>query len=573
MNSAKVLFLVLIVLLWSCSSSDSSEPPQNSAPVITAQTFDAAEDISDSQNIGTVTATDADGDALSYQITANDNGLFEITSGGTLSLASGKSLDFDLAEEHVITVSVSDGSESSNAQITITVIEVVPANAFPVAENQSFEANEDILDTEIIGVVTATDDDGDTLTYSISENDNDLFEISAEGELSLAPGQQLDFETVQEHTITVSVSDGVNAPVEFTVVVTVLDNELLSEDPASFITKWKTDVDNQGVTIGTDTNYSYNYTVDWGDGTVETLTSQNPTHTYVSAGVYTVAVKGQFPTIRMFDSNAASRAALVEIVQWGTGQWKTFEYAFYYCQNMILTAVDIPDLSQVGNMYAMFRSATSFNGNIGGWSMGNATNIGFMFWGASSFNQDIGDWDVSQVTNMGSLFSEATSFNQDIGSWDTGNVTNMSFMFKLAASFNQDISGWNVANVTDMNAMFRDATSFNVDIGGWNTGKVINMSDVFRRATLFNQNLGNWDISSVQFMGGMLSNSGLNTINYSGTLKGWAAQGDVAIPDNMTLDAAGLNYCNDVDTSTARNTILIGNNGWTINDASSVDCP
>ncbi|MEO2053216.1 MAG: BspA family leucine-rich repeat surface protein [Allomuricauda sp.] len=567
------LAILAILFLWSCSSSDSPEPPQNGAPKIQAQAYTVSENISDTQIIGTIVATDPDGDTLSYNISTNDGDLFEITTAGELSLAAGKSLNYATATQHQITVSVTDGSASANGQVTINVTEAVVANASPVAQNQNFEANEDILDTENIGTVSATDADGDNLTYSIVANDNDLFEITTDGMLSLAPGQLLDFENVQEHNITISVSDGVNTPVEFTVTITVLDNGLLSDDPASFITKWQTVSDGQSITIGTNSGYSYDYTVDWGDGTIETLTNQNPLHTYATAGVYTISIKGQFPAIRMLDSNVESRAAIIEIVQWGTGAWQSFEYGFYFCENMIYSATDTPDLTQVSNMYAMFRSATSFNGNIGGWSMGNVTNIGFMFWGATSFNQDIGGWDVSQVTNMGSLFSEATSFNQDISGWNTGNVTDMSFMFKLATSFNQDLSGWNVANVTDMNAMFRDAAMFNADISGWSTGNVVNMNDVFRRASSFDQDLGSWNIGSIQFMGGMLTESGLSSVNYSATLKGWAAQGDAAIPDGITLDAIGLDYCDDLDTDSARNTILIGNNGWTINDGNPVACP
>ena len=61
-----------------------------------------------------------------------------------------------------------------------------------------------------------------------------------------------------------------------------------------------------------------------------------------------------------------------------------------------------------------------------------------------------GNWDVSNVTNMYGMFKEAKSFNQDIGNWDVSNVTDMSYMFLDAASFNQDIGNWDVSNVTDM---------------------------------------------------------------------------------------------------------------------------
>ena len=69
-----------------------------------------------------------------------------------------------------------------------------------------------------------------------------------------------------------------------------------------FITTWKTDnpgisADNQ-ITIPTFPEETYNYTVDWGDGTIESITaSASPTHTYAEPGTYTVAITGDFPRI------------------------------------------------------------------------------------------------------------------------------------------------------------------------------------------------------------------------------------------------------------------------------------
>ena len=63
---------------------------------------------------------------------------------------------------------------------------------------------------------------------------------------------------------------------------------------------------------------------------------------------------------------------------------------------------------------------------------------------------------TSKVTDMESMFKSASSFNQDIGNWDVSNVTNMYEMFKSASSFNQDIGNWDVSNVTNMYEMFRN---------------------------------------------------------------------------------------------------------------------
>ena len=51
---------------------------------------------------------------------------------------------------------------------------------------------------------------------------------------------------------------------------------------------------------------------------------------------------------------------------------------------------------------------------------------------------------------MTRMFRSATSFNGDLSSWDVSKVTDMSNMFQSATSFNQPLSSWDVSKVTDM---------------------------------------------------------------------------------------------------------------------------
>src|SRR5690606_34693001 len=141
----------------------------------------------------------------------------------------------------------------------------------------------------------------------------------------------------------------------------------------------------------------YEYVIDWGDGTLEELTDQNPSHLYQKSGVYIVAIKGLFPSIRMFESDQLSKKALWDVVQWGAIQWQDLRFAFYECSNVDCSADDKPDLSQITSLYATFKDAKSFNGNIAEWDISKVTNTASLFSGASSFDVDISSWDVSNV--------------------------------------------------------------------------------------------------------------------------------------------------------------------------------
>lgn len=531
--------------------------PDNETPVIEAQSFEVAENIADTEIFATVVATDADNDQtdLTFTMMEDTSGHFDITPNGELKLGDGESLDSS-TPEHTFTVSVSDGNTAAQAAITITVTEVVVVviNEAPSIEAQSFPIPENITDIDIIGTVLATDpDEDDTLSFSIATNDTGLFEITDEGELSLANGQSLDFETDEEHTITVEVTDGNNDPVSAEITITVTNViENLFEDPESFITIWQTSSQSESISIGVNAalNLPFNYTVDWGDGTIQNIAHSNTiSHVYAGPGAHQVAIKGNFPALRMYNVTQANRNKLTRIVQWGNNQWKSMFEAFSYCQNLTSIATDTPNLSAVNSTKSMFEGAVFFNSDINDWNVSNVTNMSRMFYRAVSFNQDLNDWNVSNVTNMSYMFAadvnSQTAFNGDISSWIVNSVTDMQYMFAYNTSFNQNLSQWNVSNVDTMYAMFSSASAFN------------------------NGSIGSWELNSQGVdMGFMLSGSGLLPANYSSILMGWASNNP---PSDIALNAAGLNYCNNQPTVSAR-TFLTSTKNWTINDAGAVPC-
>jgi len=185
-------------------------PNYNNAPTISSSaSFSAAEN---QTAIGSVTATDADGDSLTYSISGSE---INISSSGVLTFASAP--DYETKTSYSATVTVSDGTDSVTQSITVTVTDVdetVPNEAPTISSSVTFSAAEN---QTAIGSVTATDADGDSLTYSISGSE---INISSSGVLTFASAP--DYETKTSYSATVTVSDGTNSTTQ-NITVNVTD--------------------------------------------------------------------------------------------------------------------------------------------------------------------------------------------------------------------------------------------------------------------------------------------------------------------------------------------------------------
>lgn len=349
-----------------------------------------------------------------------------------------------------------------------------------------------------LGSITATINTGESLSYEIeSQNPAGAVSIDASsGELFVDNASLFDFETNAEITgrVQVSTADNISASADFSITI----EDIFEEAP--FITTWETTIANESITIFANENvYTFDYTVDWGDGTIDSNLSSNATHSYTTPGTHTITISGLFPQFVLTDFSDYDNAAKFRSIEsWGTNKWQDMSEAFALSIDFEINATDTPDLSQVESMQATFYDSR-FNGDISDWDVSNVTNMNSMFADAS-FNGDISRWNVSNVLEMAGMFSGSAEFNQNINDWDVSSVTNMRGMFVFNDIFNQDIGNWDVSSVTDMNEMFFRASSFNQDIGDWDVSKVTNMRRLFEDASAFNQDIGDWDVSSVTTM-------------------------------------------------------------------------
>ena len=175
-----------------------------------------------------VAASDADNDALTYQLSGTDAAAFDIDSA-TGQLKTKAAHTYNKAS-YTVTVTVSDGTLIDEITVTINVISTeteTPTNNRPSFVDGS-HTNRTVAENTAKGIdignpIAATDADNDSLTYTLSGPDAAAFDIdSTTGQLKTKAN--LDYETKNTYTVTVTVSDG-NLTITITVIIIIIDVE------------------------------------------------------------------------------------------------------------------------------------------------------------------------------------------------------------------------------------------------------------------------------------------------------------------------------------------------------------
>ncbi|MGI2797054.1 Ig-like domain-containing protein [Photobacterium damselae] len=192
--------------------------PVNDAPVgedVSAETQE------DTAVTGQLTATDVDGDNLTFKPGTNpENGNVTVNPDGSWEYVPNP----DFNGEDSFTVVVDDGNGGTDT-ITVTV-NVTPVNDAPVGENVSAETQED---TAVTGQLTATDVDGDNLTFKSGSNpENGSVTINADGSWEYVPNP--DFHGEDSFTVVVDDGNGGTDTITVTVNVTPVNDAPVGED-------------------------------------------------------------------------------------------------------------------------------------------------------------------------------------------------------------------------------------------------------------------------------------------------------------------------------------------------------
>ena len=189
-----------------------------------AATNTAAENAAVGAVVGiTAQATDPDSsDTVTYTLTDDAGGLFAINgTSGVVTVAA--ALDYETATTHSITVlATSSDSSTSTKVMTITVTNVADVTA--TLANSTGSVAENAAAGDAVGTVTISDNGDAAITaITLSGTGEGNFTVATDGNITVAAGATLDFETTASYSLTAVATNTAGDSASVTVDITVTD--------------------------------------------------------------------------------------------------------------------------------------------------------------------------------------------------------------------------------------------------------------------------------------------------------------------------------------------------------------
>ena len=182
----------------------------NSPPTITGPTIVNYPE-NDTTTIATYSVTDPDGDDVTWSVAGTDAARFSINEDGELSFRSSPNYeapnDADQDNVYEVTVRTSDGNLASTLDVEVTVTDANESGIITGHASVNYPEN----DTTNVATYSATDPDGDDVTWSVAGTDAARFSINEDGELTFksSPNYEApnDANTDNVYEVTIRASD------------------------------------------------------------------------------------------------------------------------------------------------------------------------------------------------------------------------------------------------------------------------------------------------------------------------------------------------------------------------------
>ena len=259
--------------------------------------------------IGRVPASDEDGTPVKY--TVPDAARYSIDSTGALTLKT--PYDYNDTKSDTVAVIVTDGEFYDTAKV---VVNIINRNEPPVLQpNDSLSVPENCGNC-IVGIITATDPDKDTLTFKVLEPG---FTIDSAGVLKLTV--PLDYETTPEVKVTVTVSDpsGASDTMTYTVRVSDINEPVHAKDTSCAVAENATGKTGCKVPA-------------WDEDRTR------PTYTVTDTARYSIDSTGEIIVKEPFDYEEATGDTVKVIVTDGE---------FYDTATVVIRVLDVPEKAEI----------------------------------------------------------------------------------------------------------------------------------------------------------------------------------------------------------------------------------
>ncbi|WP_337913154.1 choice-of-anchor K domain-containing protein [Vibrio cholerae] len=383
-------------------------------------------EVYDVQEARTGNDTDLDGEALQYTFvhgnntrsTTSEDGAFSIDPGtGKITVLDTTKLDYESATSIVLKVETTDGVNKDTADIILNLTNVNDSDTVFTKESETFNYAEGTAAGVTLGKVTATDADGDSISYSIAQEHNvyaaddvnkerPFYQVDANGNVSLTEAGEKAFTNDYEsdrntHTITVTATgtDGSGADTTDTIEVTL--NETNIDDNAPKF---------EGTTDG---EYSFSYdensAADTVLGTVKATDADKETVTYsiksgndngwfaidATTGVITLTVKGAEAAANDFEALANVHSLVVTATEdAGLGGVKTTDIT------VKLNEQNIDEELSISGLNGANAELTIHESNLSGGSSPDHSAL-----------SKVGSFSFTSIDGLASLVIAGHSFN------------------------------------------------------------------------------------------------------------------------------------------------------------------
>ncbi|MFK7768564.1 MAG: cadherin-like domain-containing protein, partial [Mariniblastus sp.] len=180
-----------------------------------------------------------------------DSGLFEIV-GAELHLRAGVVLDYESQTSLDVNVQVDDATiGGSPDDFDAHSLMISDENESPLIADDIFTVDENSGNGTVVGNVVFSDvDAGDSISFAITAGDpTGVFSINNAGQILIADGSQLDFETINSFALTVEATDDGSPSLSETATIQINLNDV-NEVPTSLLPNNVTISENTNTTGG-----------------------------------------------------------------------------------------------------------------------------------------------------------------------------------------------------------------------------------------------------------------------------------------------------------------------------------